>query len=591
MRKKICFCLALVMLLSSMSMLVSAVNVYSFTAANSELGIVEPKILSTATAEENFADNHVLVVLNNKASLNFKSYSTADFKEIKCADVRDLSTGKKKQVEEKVSSFNNSAKTMSAENKAAAITEINEYNQILCLELADKGKENVLKAIKALEARDDVVYAGPDYMMELCSVTPNDTYQGSQWAIDELRLDDAWEITKGSSNVYVGVLDSGIDAYHSDLQGRIATALCADFTKSNWQTVPGESTGHGTHVAGIIAATMNNSKGVAGAASGVKIVAMRVFPQNEPGYASASEQAAFVSMLLEALDYAEELGLTILNLSAGLSAEDNVNPAVLREAIQNYSGLLICAAGNDSLNTDSAPVYPASIELDNILAVGASTQNHQQYSISNHGATSVDVFAPGASILSCFPTSKCNGGTSCVSITDNSCSGYHYKSGTSMAAPYVTAIAALLLSENPDLTPLQIKNKIIETCIDYTAFSGKCVSGGVVNAYQAVLKAYTHATMSANSSRTVSLGSGRHYWVKFTAPSSGEYAFTTTGSVHTVGELYNNSGLIVRSSNANSSASSNFYITRNLNQGETVYLRIGIKGTPASGNFTVYVAT
>lgn len=588
MRKKVCLCLALVMLLSSLSMLVGAVDFSSIVIDTSELGIIEPKVFSTATLENDFADNHVLVVLNNKSSLNFKTYSTSDFKEVKCSAVNDLTSGKKKQVETKVSNFNNSVSTMSAEGKATAIEEINKYNQIICLELADKGKENVLAAIKALQSRDDVMYAGPDYVMSLCSTTSNDTYQAEQWAISNIDLDKAWDITTGSSGVVVGVIDSGIDAYHPDLQGQIATALCADFTASSVQyIVPTDNTGHGTHVAGIIAATSDNAKGIAGTASDVKIAALR----------ATTDSVMFFTRLIRALDYAEDVGLQILNLSAGLYQYDGVYPVALEQAIENYSGLLICAAGNRPNDNDDEDVafYPASIDKDNILAVGASNQDDESWEYSGYGATSVDVFAPGCDILSCFPTARCQT-DSCVGVMESYYNrhhedGYHSMTGTSMAAPYVAGIAALLLSENPDLTPLQIKQKIIATCTDFPALEDECVSGGIVNAYRALLSAYSYTAMNVDSSRNIYIPFGRSYWTRVTISNSGTYSFITTGNLHTVCELYSlTEGLIVRSSNANSSTSSNFYIEQYLNAGTTVYVRITVKGTPASGSCMFYVA-
>lgn len=581
-------------------MFVGAVDFGSIAVDTYELGIVEPKVLNTATLENQFADNRVIIVLNNKASLNFKDYSTKDFQEIECVAVQDLSTGKRKQVQEKVMSYKNSVSTMSAEGKATAVEEINKYNQIICLELAASGKENVLKAIKVLQARDDVLYAGPDYTMTLFSSTINDTHENDQWSINSIGLDKAWEITTGSLGVYVGVLDSGVNASHPDLQGQIVTSLSGNFVNGYMHSVPSDNLGHGTHVTGIIAAKRDNGQGIVGTASGVRIAALKVFPAHEPEYATAEEQNSFISMLIEALDYAEDMGIKILNLSGGLPQEKTAQPEALTQAIQNYSGLLVCAAGNsvesgigdeevEVGNNDVEPIYPASIAEDNILAVGASTSDDNGFCLSHWGITSVDVFAPGDYILSCYPTTQCQNNSCDNSASDYNIhhdNGYHYNSGTSMAAPYVTAIAALMLSENPSLTPLQIKTIIINTCTDNAALSDRCVSRGIVNAYHAVLNAHTHTNMTANSGRTASLTAGRSCWFKFTAPATGTYAFYTTGSQCTVGKMFCSTYGLLDSSN---NTGTNFCLTRHMSAGQTVYLRVTLESSSASGSFVFYV--
>ncbi len=581
MRKMVCFCLALVMLLSSMSMLVGAVDFSSIIIDTSELGIVEPKSFSTATLEEYFADDRVLVVLNNKASLNFKTYSASDFKEVKCSAVNDLTSGKKKQVETKVSNFKNSVSTMSAEGRATALEEINTYNQIICLELADEGKENVLAAIKALQSRDDVMYAGPDYAMSICAVTPNDAYYSQQWAPSIIDLDDAWEITGGSSSVIVGILDSGINYSHPDLQGKVNIYYCRDFTSGVEEYETGfDDNGHGTHVAGIVGAAID-SAGIAGVCENITLAALKIFDSSGSGH---------FSNLILAIDYAEDACIPILNFSGGdvyIQSSDN---QALSTKIDDYSGLLICSSGNNGNYLENNPFYPASFAHEQILSVGASTAQDQRMLLSNYGEISVDVFAPGEGIMSCFPTTKCLNGT-CESdprfVDTHYSNGYHSASGTSMAAPFVTGIAALMLSENPSLTPIQIKNKIIATCKDCAAFQDMCVSDGVVNAYRAVLSVHTPQTVGVDFSRTISISEGQEYWIKIAIPYDGYYSFFTTGSLHTIGELFHpTEGLRERSKNT----SSNFCIEQYLKANTTVYLRITVKGTPSSGSFTLWVS-
>jgi len=157
-----------------------------------------------------------------------------------------------------------------------------------------------------------------------------------------------------------------------------------------------------------------------------------------------------------------------LNYSGGGLVEDTA----LTTAINNYTGLFICAAGNDGANTDVTPHYPSSSTCTNIISVGASDSTDSIPSFSNRGPISVDLFAPGQSIYSTYPVA----------------SGYSYASlsGTSMATPMVTGVAALMKSANPNLTTVQIKNGILNNVDTVSTSSGKCVTGGRLNAYKAI---------------------------------------------------------------------------------------------------------
>lgn len=310
-----------------------------------------------------------------------------------------------------------------------------------------------------------------------------------RWGLIKINAPGAWDITTGSSNIIVGVLDTGIDTSHPEFPGRINTALGRNFTDDTVGMT--DPVGHGTHVAGIIGAAGNNGVGVSGVNWNVTMVSLRVFKNNGSGGGTGT-----TAWLRDGINYAQNNNISILNHSGGGYTDDQ---SVLA-AVNNYTGLFVCSAGNDSYNTDinGIPHYPSSYTCDNLISVGASDSSDNIVSFSNYGKTSVDLFAPGSGILSTYPVSL---------------GSYINMDGTSMATPMVTGVAALIKSINPNLSAAQIKSYILNNVDIVAAFSGKCVTGGRLNAYKAVKGAASYYTpLSAGDVHSVVVKSNGTVW-------------------------------------------------------------------------------
>jgi serine protease len=247
-----------------------------------------------------------------------------------------------------------------------------------------------------------------------------DPYRGWQWALDATSFQASWPTSDGSGTV-VAVVDSGVQADHEDLAGSVLVG---------WDAIadaPGGTTdpyGHGTHVAGIIAAAVGNGKGIAGAAPGTRILPVRVLDATDVGTTSD---------VLEGIIWAADHGADVINLSLGGHDGNSTYRSAIRYALHK-GAVVVASAGNEG-EQSNAPSYPAA--SGNAIAVAATTASGRRAPFSNFGPY-VDIAAPGEDIYSTVP------------------SGYARWSGTSMAAPYVSAAAALIAARHPELSPHQI---------------------------------------------------------------------------------------------------------------------------------------
>ena len=345
------------------------------------------------------------------------------------------------------------------------------------------------------ESTGAVEFVEPDFIAHLGGI-PNDPGFGSLWGMNntgqtvnsdpgvagaDVDANLAWDVATGSTAMVVGMADSGIRATHEDLaanrwtnpgeianngfdddgNGRIDDTWGWDFYNNDKD--PTDDNGHGTHTAGTVGAVGNNGKGVAGVCWNVRLAGLKI---------GSRTGSILLSAGISAVDYCIAKGIKVSNHSWGGGSFSSSFNAVVTRA-RNAGHLLVCAAGNNGANSETAPQYPASYTQDNIIAVASTDNNDALSSFSNYGSTRVDLGAPGSTILSTY-------------IRNSSNTTYAYLSGTSMATPHVTGAAALVWGQNPSWTYSQVRSKLLSTVRTIPALGGKCVTGGVLNVNNAV---------------------------------------------------------------------------------------------------------
>ena len=324
--------------------------------------------------------------------------------------------------------------------------------------------QDVQEQIKAmLGAR----FVEPNLPVELFETRPNDPKYDEQWAHETIESPKAWDVTQGSSRVVVAIVDTGVDLNHPDLKDRFTPRdTWYDFGEDDDD--PSDTYGHGTHVAGIVGATGNNSEGVSGAGWRTSLMPVKVFPDGK----GSTSMYTVAKGVVHAVDHNAD----IINLSLGGSSDSDA----MRDAVNyayDHDVLVVAAAGNDDSDN---PSYPAANE--HVLAVAATDRQDKKASFSNYGDW-VDISAPGVSILSTMPTYH-------VTMNDKGAKqDYDNLNGTSMASPLVAGVAALVKDVHADWGPDQISQKLRETSDDIDGknpdYAGK-LGDGRVNAGSAV---------------------------------------------------------------------------------------------------------
>jgi subtilisin family serine protease len=333
-------------------------------------------------------------------------------------------------------------------------------------ELVEPKDGDVAEAVAELRADDDVVYAAPDRRLH-ANLSWSSSWSwlwGLEDALDDTDIDAsaAWQRSLGTG-VTVAVVDTGIKANHPELASQIA-AGGYDFVDKD--PVPQDGNGHGTHVAGTIAAANTGSAPVIGVAPGAKILPLRVLDNSGSGWTSD---------IADAFEYAADSGVRIVNASLGGDEDPFLNSVIAAHPETLY----VVAAGNEGADDDvpSEASYPCASPAENLLCVGATDTKDERAifdpwdpsSSSNYGATTVDLFAPGRSIYSTTIGSP-----------------YGYKSGTSMATPHAAGVAALALAANPAAATWELKQALMTTVDAKAALADLSVTGGRLNADAAV---------------------------------------------------------------------------------------------------------
>ncbi|MFO1501841.1 MAG: S8 family peptidase [Verrucomicrobiota bacterium] len=341
-------------------------------------------------------------------------------------------------------------------------------------------KVQLLTIRNALFDSGQFEYVEPDYLIQ-AAVAPSDgAFQdGTIWALPAIQAPQAWDLTTGATNLIVAVIDSGLRATHQDLAGQLWTnpaeipgngidddgdGYVDDVHGINALNDSGDVTdenSHGSHVAGIIGAAANNGGPMVGVAWQISLLPCKFMDSSGSGQTSDA---------IECINYAVAHGARILNCSWGNHDHSQALFDALATA-RNAGVLVVAAAGNDAWNNDAQPMYPANYDLDNIISVGALNRNDELAPLSNYGRTTVDLAAPGIGIYSCGAS------------TDTE---YKFLDGTSMAAPHVTGVAALLLAKYPAMGVPELRLRLFTTTTPLPALAGRTVTGGRVNARQAL---------------------------------------------------------------------------------------------------------
>lgn len=399
-------------------------------------------------------------------------------------------------------SLGNAEQTTNAMQKLNISTSVQHQSILLQGANIDLKKFETIRMIKALRQWPDITYAEPNYIVQPL-LLPNDQYYSLQWHYPMINLPQAWGITTGSNNIIVAVIDTGVILSHPDLQGQLIQGY--DFIQSPLNSQDGDgidnnpddpgdlnnigsSTFHGTHVAGTIGAATNNVTGVSGVTWSTSIMPLRAIGFLGGTSYDISQAVRYAAGLANDSGTLPVQRADVINLSLGGGSFSQAEQDLFN-VVRNQGVIVIAAAGNNNTNV---PSYPAS--YNGVVSVSAVGITRNKASYSNFGAT-VDVAAPGGDST---PDINGDGNLDYVLSTlgsDSSGSiqpGYGFSLGTSMAAPHVAGVAALMKAVNPGLTPAAFDTLLSSGQLTEdlgTAGRDDIYGYGLIDAYKAVVAA------------------------------------------------------------------------------------------------------
>lgn len=446
--------------------------------------------------------------------------------------------------------------------KTATVSAITDY----ALKLTVQNKEELQEVIDSLQDKEEVLFFEPVYQKEhslqskntiISDLKSNPSYP-DQWAYDndgtleydtidadsdpytlnavsdiDINLPEALELCETKQNyiTIVAVVDTGVMVDHEDLKDSVWTnekeipnngidddgngyiddvhgwnfsaeeqnpTLYPNGNNTYYNANSGTEDSHGTHCAGTIAAA-NNSKGIVGigATAGVEIMTVKVIGGIGDNETGSSETCA------KGYQYAIDNGASILSISLGGEELSNVEQQAIAN---NLDTLFVCAAGNESVNNDITPSYPANFPFNNIISVANMDSTGVLDWTSNYGRTTVDIAAPGEYILSTSTQDTPESGNQ--NTYRRAISGYEIMSGTSMATPMVSGVAGLLYAYSKTATPMDIRTAILESAVKSSNFTRKVQTGGRLDAYAALQYLMNHESSGTQPVSTPSNSSG-----------------------------------------------------------------------------------